>query len=278
MKKKLLKKNKLNFSSLKKDFFNTDFYIILVEPSGSENIGMISRIMKNFGFKNLVIFNPKCQIDSNTRKYSVHARKDVLANAKIINLDFDLTKEQKIIELEKYLESENFNFVIGTSAKESLFRNVRRIFIYLDELDLNLIKTSENCKIAILFGREKEGLFNEELQICDFLIKIPTCDEYPSINLANAVSIVLYTLFRKLRNLSKGTHVLSNKKQREILFFKINQILKELNLNPEANYKIDRSFKNILGRSFSTSKEIDLLIAFFNKIISLIELYKNKNS
>ncbi|MHA1340721.1 MAG: RNA methyltransferase [Promethearchaeota archaeon] len=278
MKKKELKKRKQNkISTIKNDFSNLDFYIILVEPSGSANIGMIARIMKNFGFKNLVIFNPRCQIDSDARKYSMHARKDILAGAEIIRLDFDISKQEKLQELNNYLKK--FNYVIGTSAKESIFRNIRRTSIYIDELNLNLIANPNNpiVKIAILFGREKEGLFNEELDLCDFLVKIPTSEEYPSINLANAVSIILFTIFKKLRKISKGTIIPSTLEHREILYKKIIQVLKDFQFDKDVSERILRSFKNILGRSFSSLKEIDMLITFFHHIKKKIDILKKIN-
>ncbi|MEZ5503822.1 MAG: TrmH family RNA methyltransferase [Halioglobus sp.] len=49
-------------------------------------------------------------------------------------------------------------------------------------------------QVAVLFGREDRGLTNEELQLCNLHLTIPTSDAYSSLNLAMAVQIVAYEL------------------------------------------------------------------------------------
>ena len=51
-------------------------------------------------------------------------------------------------------------------------------------------------KVAILFGREDRGLFNEEVEECGFLMSIPVSSDHPSLNLAQAVLLVAYELSR----------------------------------------------------------------------------------
>ncbi len=51
-------------------------------------------------------------------------------------------------------------------------------------------------KVAIVFGPESSGLTNDQVQLCHFLIHIPTSEEYPALNLAQAVAICLYELRR----------------------------------------------------------------------------------
>ncbi|MBD3351998.1 MAG: TrmJ/YjtD family RNA methyltransferase [Candidatus Lokiarchaeota archaeon] len=264
-KKKIIRKNMdKSTSSIKNQFENLQFYFTLVEPSGSANVGAVARSLKNFGFKELILFNPKCTIDSDARKYSMHAREDVLEKAQIIHLEDNISEDMYLHDLKTFFK--DFDYVIGTSGKQSMFRNLRRITYYVDDLDFSNMLLDKKCKINLVFGRESTGLYNNELSLCDFVIRIPTADEYSSINLAHAVTIVCFTLFKKLREITRGTILPSTKKQREILYQKIDEVINRLDFNKDVDRKIIRAFKNILGRSFSSMKEISLLMSLFDQV------------
>ena len=51
-------------------------------------------------------------------------------------------------------------------------------------------------EVALVFGREDYGLYNDELELADALVNIPAGDEYPIMNLSHAVAVVLYELFQ----------------------------------------------------------------------------------
>ena len=82
--------------------------IILIEPEISENIGFVARVMKNFDFKDLILINPKCDLDK-ANKTAKHA-KDILKKAKIKKISF----------LKK------FDFLIGTTAILGTDYNISR--------------------------------------------------------------------------------------------------------------------------------------------------------
>jgi len=84
MKKKELQRiKKTSTSQIKSSFQNLEISVILVEPQGPINVGMTCRVMKNFGFLNLILFNPRCEIGSDARKFSMHGL-DILKNARVI--------------------------------------------------------------------------------------------------------------------------------------------------------------------------------------------------
>jgi len=84
-------------------------YIILMEPENEGNVGAIARVMKNFGFKNLVMINPKTEITEVTKARAKHAQ-DILNNAKITNSSFLKTMDT----------------LIGTTAKVGTDYNITR--------------------------------------------------------------------------------------------------------------------------------------------------------
>jgi len=278
MKKKVLRQTTdTKISYIKPEYSKIHFTVILIEPEGSINVGFICRSMKNFGFSNLIVFNPKCQFDSDMRKYSMHARKDVLEKAEFIHLNETISKRDYFKELKSLFN--RFNYVIGTSSKPGMFRNIKRINFFVDELDFTSILNDNNTspvEIAIVFGRESQGLHNEELNLCDFTIKIPTSDEYPSMNLSHAVSIVLFTIYKKIREIRKGTIIPSTREQKDILYRNIASVLEMLEFPNDVRDRINRTFINILGRSFSSMKEVNLILTLFKRIQNIDKLKNNK--
>jgi tRNA/rRNA methyltransferase len=264
MKKKDLRKIKsLSTSEIRPSFELLEISIIVVEPQGPINIGMIARTMKNFGFQNLILFNPQCEIDSEARKFSMHGL-DILKNARIVQTDTD----PSLISLKRLFNE--FHYVIGTSGKLTRFNNVKRITYYVDEIDLSILQDPE-AKVALVFGREDKGLYNEELDLCDFIVKIPVVDTYPALNLSHAVAITLFSLFREVRTIERGDIVASSPTDREQLFKVLESTLELLEYTAEGKEKVIRALKNILGRSFSSLKEINLLISLFVSIRKRIE-------
>ena len=158
--------------------------IILIEPKRQENLGAIARSMKNFGFENLVLVNPKCKIGKSAIKVAKHG-KSILDKVKI--KDFSYLKR--------------FDYLIGTSAILGTDYNIPRNAINAEQLADRLSKikkknSKSKLKIGILIGRENIGLKNEEINLCDILVSIPASKKYPTLNISHACSIVLYELFK----------------------------------------------------------------------------------
>jgi tRNA (cytidine32/uridine32-2'-O)-methyltransferase len=81
--------------------------------------------------------------------------------------------------------------VVGTSAR------VRRIpwpLVDARQCALRMANASAQEQVAVVFGRESRGLTNDELQLCNLHVTIPTADTYSSLNLAMAVQIIAYEL------------------------------------------------------------------------------------
>lgn len=160
--------------------------IVLVEPSHSGNIGSTARAMLNMGLTNLCLVNPKKGIDDEAIALSCHAT-DVVKNATIVS------------SLEEALDG--IDYVVGTSAR------VRRVSLPIEPVAkvatniLNKIKNS-NERVAILFGRERTGLLNEELLMSNVHAYIPSNEGYTSLNLAQAVQLVAYEIHKQAIELS----------------------------------------------------------------------------
>ncbi|WP_036774757.1 tRNA (cytosine(32)/uridine(32)-2'-O)-methyltransferase TrmJ [Photorhabdus australis] len=150
--------------------------IILVETSHTGNMGSTARAMKTMGLTNLYLVNPLVQPDSHAIALSAGAS-DVIGNATIVD------------SLDKALAG--CELVIGTSARS---RTLSWPMVEPRECGERSVQAAEHAPVAIVFGRERVGLTNEELQKCHFHLNIPTNPEYSSLNLAMAVQLVSYEI------------------------------------------------------------------------------------
>lgn len=253
------------------DYENLDFTVILVQPETAANIGSIARLMENFNFTKLVIFNPIESVEKilsyNTQGYAMRG-KNILLNAELIELNNQnnhLTEFQSLIK--------NYDFVIATTAKGKSYSNIRRLSIYPD--DFTLPVSDKPFKIAILFGKESRGLTNEEISRADILIRIPSNDKYPVLNLSHACGILLYELFKKLNviNIGRGKNpvLIADREDRLILFEIIKNIIDTLKIAPYKKDKVYFAFRNIFGRKFMSKKELNLVLGLFSKVNNILK-------
>ena len=148
--------------------------VVLVETSHPGNIGSVARAMKTMGLKHLVLVNPKKFPDAEATALASGAE-DVLNHARIC-ASFD----EAIADCQH---------VFGCTARS-------RDLSWPMYSPREWVDTIEQLsgKIALVFGRERIGLTNDELWRCHAGLMIPTSLEYRSLNLAQAVQILAYEL------------------------------------------------------------------------------------
>jgi tRNA (cytidine32/uridine32-2'-O)-methyltransferase len=150
--------------------------IVLVNTSHTGNIGSAARAMKTMGLKNLYLVDPVTKPDSKASALAAGAT-DILANATIVN-----TLQEAIADC---------GLVVGTSARS---RTLSWPMLDSRECGDKLITEAANYPVALVFGRENNGLSNEELQQCNFHVCIDANPEYSSLNLAAAVQTLCYEI------------------------------------------------------------------------------------
>ncbi len=254
------------------------FSVVLVQPEHAGNIGSIARLMENFNFKKLVIFNPIEEIEKifsyETQGFAMHG-KDILFNAEVITIQ---DQEDHLSKFKKYLEG--FDLVIATTAKGESYSNIRRLAIFPE--DLIFPKSETPLKIAILFGKESRGLTNEEINFVDILLRIPTGFNYPTLNISHACGIVLYEIFKKISVLTIGRGrnpvLYANKEDRLTLYKFIDRLIEKLKIRSHKKENVFFAFKNVFERAFMSKKELSLITGLFSKvdsILSNISLYES---
>ena len=228
-----------------------NIHFVLVNPRESGNIGASARAIKNMGFSNLELVNPPENfIEGHDFWLACHAT-DLLKEARVYNRLEDALEEKAL--------------VVGTSRRTGKKRGL----IYPVQEAVKLIRrTAEKNRVAILFGREDRGLTNEEVEECGFLIYIPTNEEAPSLNLAQAVLIVAYELSRA--ELKAELPELVPYKELQALFGHIRKTLKLLDYIPRGDKDLEarimRNLKHLLGRSGLTPWEVRMLHGICSQI------------
>ncbi|MFM2478406.1 tRNA (cytosine(32)/uridine(32)-2'-O)-methyltransferase TrmJ [Celerinatantimonas sp. MCCC 1A17872] len=148
--------------------------VVMVGTSHSGNIGSAARAMKTMGISQLVLVAPETEIDGKSTALAAGAS-DVLANVQI----FD-TLEEAIAPCE---------LVIGTSARS---RTLELPLLNARQSAQRVVQEGQHAQVAMVFGRERTGLTNDELKHCHFHVNVATNPEYSSLNLAMAVQILCY--------------------------------------------------------------------------------------
>tara|TARA_X000000368_G_C22798154_1_gene609010 strand:+ start:31 stop:774 length:744 start_codon:yes stop_codon:yes gene_type:complete len=240
-------------SSLKNKF---DF--ILVEPSHPGNIGATARAIKNMGFQNLSLINPK-NFPNDDAFYRAKGAKDILENVKIYE---DLPSS-----------IEDATLIFGTSART---RTIPWPTKTSSELSTILKKTleSSNAKICFIFGREISGLSNEELQMCDYHIKIPTDEDFSSINLSHAVQIISYVLKMELDNFDSKQGIkeeIPTFQENEHLIDHFDVVMKKMDFYDQENPKqVKTRMRRLVKRLQPDKLEMGILRGFLAKIEQIL--------
>ena len=148
--------------------------VVLVEPEYQQNVGYCARTMANFGYDDLRIMKG-IKLGMEAVKYSKHG--------------VGLLKKAKKVKTLK-LATRGCSVIIGTTALHGEGRDVLRNAITPKDAAGKLVGT--NAQVALLIGREGTGLTKQEIEMCDFVVRIPTSKEYGTLNISHALAIILY--------------------------------------------------------------------------------------
>lgn len=153
-----------------------NIYIILCRPFSADNIGAAARAMMNMGFSNLRLVSPR-------RNWRRRARVLARSAAEI------LEHAETFPNLDDALKDLNWSF--GTTRRTGARRGK---FIEFESFLKSAAVKSSALKVGLVFGTEAKGLSNAEIERCDQLVSIPSDKAYPSLNLAQAVMVILFAL------------------------------------------------------------------------------------
>ena len=228
--------------------------IVLVNTSHPGNIGSSARAMGVMGFHKLSLVKPK-EFPSE------------IATAMAVGCDKILDNAKVYPDLSNALGESSLN--IGFSARS---RKESIPVLSVDDC-INKIITDKKVTYNIIFGNEKNGLSNEELLMCDYIVTLPTASFYSSLNLSAAVQIFTYELLKKSLNNSFSSFKiqknisLAKTKDKEAFYKKLIALLKNTEFITEKNSKsLTKKIHIMFNKAMLEEHEISILRGILSSI------------
>ena len=156
------------------------FGFILIKPQLGENIGACARSMKNFGFNKLNIVSPKFSFPNHKAKVTSVGAYDIINNTKVFKSTSEAIGE--------------FDIVISLSARQ---RDINKKHVTIRDFS-KIFATYKKKRIGLMFGPEASGLSNQDLSLSNFILQIPTVNNFKSINLSHSVTLICFEIFKFL--------------------------------------------------------------------------------
>lgn len=227
--------------------------LILVEPQGPINVGSVCRSMMNFGCHELRLVNPCAGYNS------LQARKMALKAESILH------QATVFSTLKEALADCHLSF--GTTRR---FGKYREAFLSPEQAAGCAFSQPPSIRTAFVFGREDRGLHTSELDLCHLFVTIPTHEGYPSMNLSQSATLLLYEL-RKASLVKKvvteAQPVTASTEKIEDMFQHMRRTLTDIKyLDHQNPDHILRSFRRLFGRTQLDEREVRILRGLWSRI------------
>ncbi len=227
-----------------------NMHIVLVGTLAPGNIGSTARAMKNMGLSHLSLVSPQCALTEEAFWMATNAS-DLLKNAGQFH-----TLREAIAPA---------GYVFGTTARTRRSRT----FISPAEMAQKSLSLAPHNQVAIIFGPEDKGLSNDELELCNEIISVPTAPGSSSLNLSHAVMILCYELYGALNNETVYKEVQrAPVDEVEKMYDHMRSALLKIGfLNEQNPDHTLGSFRRILSRAGLTSTEVNLIRGVFRQLL-----------
>ena len=164
---------------------------VLVRPTHPGNIGGVARALKNMALETLYLVSAPADMAADSTPDLTH---DFIggaeARARASGADDVLARATVCASMDEALAG--CSLIIGTSARA---RTITLPFLSPPQAAQRLVAAGRLGEVALLFGQERTGLTNAELDRCHFLVQIPINPGFSSLNLVCAVQILAYEIF-----------------------------------------------------------------------------------
>lgn len=228
--------------------------VVLVSPIYGGNVGAVCRAMKNCGITHLAIVAPRDDFDTfEAQKMALHA------------VDI-FTERQVYPSLAEAVA--DCGLVIGTTARLGLYRSHAKT---PRDIAPRIIETAATTPVAIVFGREDNGLDNDDLARCTSLVQIPSSNLYSSLNLSHAVMICCYEIFLQSNSFDRAAYELSPEapiKLREKMFEVWREALLAIDFMEEG--KADHmmlGIRRVLSRGKLSTSDAKIMIGIARQML-----------
>lgn len=232
----------------------TNVRVVMVNTTEPGNIGAAARAMKNMNLSNLYLVNPQ-GYPSAVATARASGADDVLSNAVVCN------------SLAEALQGTHL--VIGASARQ---RNIKWRQMDVVESCAEIQKTTaiDNQEVAVVFGTERYGLTNEELDLCQILMTIPGNPNYFSLNVASAIQVFAYQnyVYNTTTTFESSTNEIASFNELEGFYEHLEQVLIHIEFFEEKRPKalLMRRLRRFFGRAEPEKEEIAIFRGILRNI------------
>jgi cysteine desulfurase len=228
-----------------------DIRIVLVEPSHPGNIGAVARAMMNMDLQQLVLVRPQ-EFPHPEASARAAGADSILAGARVV-----ASLEEAIV---------NCGFIAATTARA---RDQNFRVLEVREAAVRVLAEARRGPVALLFGAERTGLENEHLEGSHVLVRIPASPDYAALNLAMAVQLVAYEIFRARHDHGNAVEKpadpelvpLATPPQMQHLYGHLEQVLDEVNFKDRtrAGTHLMMRIRRFLQRAELDQNEANIL-------------------
>jgi TrmH family RNA methyltransferase len=217
--------------------------IVLIDPSHPGNVGSVARAMKNMALTDLCLVRPRSFPHAEANALAAGAD-DVLNQARVV-----ASVEEAIVDCA---------FIAGTTSRP---RSYHWDFVTPRDVAERVVSLPQATRTAILFGSERYGLANEDLQHCNLLVRIPANPDYCSLNLAMSVQLLSYELL--LAREQPRSHVqleqpLAESADLEHFYAHLEAVLEEIDFPDRTGHLLER-LRRLFNRTQLDRNELNIL-------------------
>lgn len=228
--------------------------IVMVETTHPGNIGAAARAMKNMGQRNLYLVKPKIFPSAEVTARAAGAD-DILAQAVVCDSLQEAIRDCAL--------------VVGTTARA---RTIPWPVSTPRECAAEIINATTSGQVAILFGRESSGLNNEELDLCNMAMQIPTDPEFSSLNVASAIQIICYELLQtilsdEVQEYSRTKSPPATAEQMRLFYEHLAECMTDIGYyDPSVPRSLMRRMKRLFNRARLDTDEMNILRGLLSAI------------
>jgi len=238
-------------------------HIVLVGTTHAGNIGAVARVMKNTGLRKLTLVS------------STHCGPETEAQPTASGAYEIVEQARSLTDVPEALDS--MVMVVGASGR---LGRKRVTALTPEEVVPELMDAALSGPVACVFGRESRGLTNDELKLCTHHMIIPTDARFASMNLAHAVAVTGYEIFRRgcrpMGFRAQRFQPASNAR-REEMFAHIETVLIRAGFLDRANpLGMMRDLRRIFNSARIDDRDVTIIRGIFRKMDTMIRLADEK--
>jgi len=221
--------------------------IVMIGTTHPGNVGAAARAMLNMGVERLTLVDPQCPIGE-------------VAYARASGANHVLDNRETHAELAAAVA--DCNLVIATTARR---RSLAWPEVDPGEMAARIFELDDSSQVALVFGREHSGLSNDELQLCNLMVCIPTNPQFSSLNVAAAIQVMCYEIYRGQMSrpeevAAEGDDIAASSGDLEGYFEHLQRVLRELNFaNPRQPSLIMQRLRRLYLRARLSRNEVNIL-------------------